>query len=279
MNDGLIVSLLSAVPKNRSARRIGLGARLRLPRFAHRWLLRWFVWKYEVNLEECEGGIDDYESLAHFFVRPLLPGLRPIEEAEDIVTSPVDGRAHTFGRIEDGMYLQAPNRPSSISKLVGDELAAQFSGGSFAVIYLAPPDYHRVHSPIAGTVRSLQYKAGTLWPVFAAATRKVDDLFGKNERLVFDLDTAAGPMALVMVGAFGVGRIANVFDAYRTNADVQPAHRDLQPAQPIAKGSELGHFELGSTVILLFGPNQVDWTMETDEVLRVGRPIARVTSI
>ena len=146
------------------------------------------------------------------------------------------------------------------------------------MIYLAPPDYHRVHSPIAGTVRALQYKAGTLWPVFAAATRKVDDLFGKNERLVFELDTAAGPVAAVMVGAFGVGRIANVIDDYRTNADAQPPHRDISPPHPITKGGEIGRFELGSTVVLLFGPDQIDWTMEAGEVLRVGQPIARMKS-
>ena len=125
MNDGLIVSLLSAVPKNRSARCIGAASRLRLPRFAHRWLVRWFIRKYGVNLDECEGGVDDYETLAHFFVRPLLPGMRPIDADPLVIVSPVDGKAHTFGRIEAGLYTQAPGRPSSVEQLVGAELVDQ----------------------------------------------------------------------------------------------------------------------------------------------------------
>jgi len=275
LNDGLIVSLLSAVPKNRSARWMGIGARLRLPRFTHRWLVGWFVRKYGVDLAECEGDITDYESLAHFFVRPLLPGVRPIDPDPGSVVSPVDGKAHTFGRIDGGQFLQAANRPCPVRALVGAELAERFDGGAFAVLYLAPPDYHRVHAPLAGRIRALHYHPGTLWPVFPAATRKVDDLFARNERLVFDMETDAGPLALVMVGAFGVGRIANVIDEYRTNTDHQPAHRPLEPSRAVGKGDEVGRFELGSTVILLFGPDTVEWTMEAGQVLRLGRPIGQ----
>jgi phosphatidylserine decarboxylase len=276
LNDGLIVSLLSVVPKNRSARCIGAASRLRLPRFAIRWLVRWFVRKYRVNLDECEGGVDDFESLAHFFVRPLLPGMRPIDADPLVIVSPVDGTAHTFGCIEAGQYTQAPGRPSSVEQLVGAELAQRFAGGCYAVLYLAPPDYHRVHAPLAGRIRALHYRPGMLWPVFAAATRKVDDLFGRNERLVFEIDTDIGMAALVMVGAFGVGRIANVVDDYRTNSDPQPEHRAVDPEVPVDKGAEIGRFELGSTVILLFGPDVVDWTMDAGQVLRLGQPIGRM---
>ena len=276
MNDALIVSMLSVVPKNHGARWLGAGTRLRLPRFAHRMLLRWFVRKYQVDLSESQGDIDDFDSLSSFFIRTLKPGMRPIDDAPDILVSPVDGKAHTFGRIENGLFFQADGRPASVAELVGEAEAARYEGGDFAVLYLAPPDYHRVHSPVEGRVVSLDYRPGKLWPVFAAATRKVDELFGRNERLVFHMDTAAGQMAYVMVGAFGVGRIGNVFDEQITNSGQTLENRTLEPAPTVERGGEMGRFELGSTVILLTEPGRVTWEMELGQVLRMGRPIARV---
>ena len=265
--------MLSMVPKNHTARWMGAGARLRLPRFAHRWLLKWFVWKYQVDLSECVGGIEDFESLAEFFVRELKDGMRPIDMNPGALVSPVDGKAHTFGDITDGMFLQAPGQPCPVSELVGPELAPQFEGGSFAVIYLAPPDYHRVHTPVQGTIEAMDYRPGKLWPVFPSATRKVENLFARNERLVFDMQTEAGRCALVMVGAFGVGRIANIVDDARTNTGTQGGRRAVTPAHELARGAEIGRFELGSTVILLFEPGRVKWQMAHGDVLRLGSRI------
>ena len=277
MKDALIVSMLSMVPKNRTARLLGAGTRLRLPRFAHRLLLRWFVWKYKVDLTESEGEIEDFESLAHFFVRPLRPGMRPMDATPGMIVSPVDGKAHTFGNIDGGMFLQSPGQPCPVSRLVGDDLAKHFEGGSFAVIYLAPPDYPRVHSPVAGAIKALDYRPGKLWPVFPAATRKVDGLFARNERLVFDMQTEAGRCALVMVGAFGVGRIGNIIDDQRTNTGGKASHRRIEPVREVHRGEEIGRFELGSTVILLFEPGAVTWRMQQGEVLRLGRAIGHLT--
>jgi phosphatidylserine decarboxylase len=271
VNDALIVSLLSAVPKNRGARFMGAASRLRLPRFAHRMLLRWFVKKYKVDLSESVGTIEDFDSLAQFFIRTLKPGVRPIDDTPGILVSPVDARAHTFGLIEDGLFLQAPGRPCPIAALVGEEEAQRFEGGTYAVLYLAPPDYHRVHSPVACTVESMDYRAGTLWPVFAAATRKVEDLFARNERLVFSLNSDAGRISYVMVGAFGVGRIGNVFDDTVTNTGSDSSLRTLDPAPAVERGEELGR-----TVILLCEPGRVEWEMEPGQVLRLGRRIATV---
>jgi phosphatidylserine decarboxylase len=278
VNDSLVVSLLSVVPKNRGAALMGMGARLRLPQFAHRMLLRWFVRKYQVDLSESEGSVDDFNSLAEFFIRRLKPGMRPIEEGDGILVSPADAKAHTFGCIENGQFLQADGRPASVAALVGAEHAERFEGGEFAVLYLAPPDYHRVHSPVEGTIASLDYRPGTLWPVFAAASRKVDELFGRNERLVFHMDTPAGRIATVMVGAFGVGRIGNEFDSRITNAGQPSGETPLDPAAPVARGGELGRFELGSTVILLCEPGRVKWELEPGQVTRVGRRIATIVA-
>lgn len=277
MKDALIVSALSLVPKNHTARAIGRGARVRLPRAAHRLLLRWFVWQYGVNLSESVGEIDDFESLAHFFVRPLKEGMRPVDPSPGILVSPVDGKAHTFGPIVDGMFEQAPGKLCPVSALVGEESASHFEGGSYAVLYLAPPDYHRVHSPLQSTITALDYKPGQLWPVFPSATRKVDKLFARNERLVFDLQTEAGRCALVMVGAFGVGRIGNIIDESLTNTCTPGGRTEVSPLREVDRGEEIGRFELGSTVILLFEPGAVCWTMKAGEKLKLGRPIGTLT--
>lgn len=285
MKDALIVSMLSVVPKNPTARLMGRGARIRLPSFLHRALVRWFVKKYQVDLSECEGGIDDFDSLASFFVRGLKPGVRPVDPDPDALVSPVDARVHTVGDIIDGTFVQSDGQRSSVPLLVGvgdprtpgvpAELGARFEGGTFAVLYLSPKDYHRVHVPADCTIAATTYLPGALWPVFPAATRKVRDLFGVNERLVFHLDTPFGPMAEVMVGAFGVGRMSTVLDDAVTNTGGAGRHQALDPAPPFDRAQELGRFELGSTVILLAEKGALDWTIQPGEPVRLGRPIAR----
>lgn len=285
MNDALIVSMLSLVPKNPTARMMGRGARLRLPTLFHRALVRWFVRKYQVDLSECEGDIDDFDSLAQFFVRGLKPGVRPVDDDPDVLVSPVDAKVHTVGDIVDGAFQQADGQRSSVPLLVGvgdprtpgvpAELGARFEGGTFAVLYLSPQDYHRVHVPADCTIRQTTYLPGALWPVFPAATRKVKDLFAINERLVFHLDTPFGAIAEVMVGAFGVGRMSTVLDDAVTNTGKAGKHQDLEPAPSFDRAQELGRFELGSTVILLAEPGALEWTIQPGEAVRLGRPIAR----
>ena len=284
MKDALIVSLLSVVPKSPTARMMGRFTRLRLPRTFHRMLVGWFVRKYKVNLDECQGGIDDFPSLARFFIRELRPGVRPIDPDPDILTSPVDGRVHTFGRIEGGKFLQAEGMFGSVARLLGDGdsrlpadasfLASRYEGGSFAIIYLSPQDYHRVHSPREGTLAAWRYLPGQLWPVFPAATRKIDGLFDKNERLVFILDTSLGKVAVAMIGAFGVGRMSTDLANVTTNTRKVAEEEILDAPRPIARGGELGRFEMGSTVVLLAEPGALDWTLERGAVVRLGRPIA-----
>ena len=285
MKDALIVSLLSVVPKNHTTRLMGAFSRLRLPRALHRLIVRWYVRHFQVNLDECVGGIDDFDTLAKFFIRPLKPGVRPIDPDPDALVCPVDGRAHTFGRIEGGRFVQADGQVGSIAGLLGEGDprlpaapgfdAARFEGGGFAVLYLSPKDYHRVHTPAEGRVVRFRYLPGRLWPVFPAATRRIEGLFDRNERLVFELDTPFGAIAYVMVGAFGVGRIATPLDPILSNQGAPAKDQPIDVA--LGRGDELARFEMGSTVILLTEPGRLDWTLEPGQVLRLGRPIARAT--
>lgn len=286
MKDTLIVSALSLVPKTRAARAMGWLARLRLPGLLHRLIVRWFVGTYRLDLSECQGQLDDYGTLAELFVRPLRPGVRPVDPRPDVLVSPVDARVHSFGTVRAGCFEQAPGRVASVAGLlgVGDprtpaatlEEAAQYEGGSYAVLYLSPRDYHRVHTPCAATIAGFRYLAGTLWPVFPAATDKVDELFARNERLVFHLDTAAGSLAQVMIGAFGVGHMSTVLDATETNTGEPSRDVVLDSPREIERAEELGRFELGSTVILLAEPGRVQWSLEAGQHVRLGQAIAQV---
>ncbi len=286
MKDAFIVSALSLVPKNAATRMLGHVNRLSLPRFLHRMLLRWYIGHYGVDLSECVGGADDYASLADFFVRPLKPGMRTIDPRPEVLVSPVDAKVHTFGKIEAGSFLQYDGKRSSVALLLGAgdprlpgvqaDLAARYEGGQFAVLYLSPKDYHRVHTPEAGVVRRLRYLPGKLWPVFPAATRKVDDVFSRNERLVFELETERfGLVTEVMVGAFGVGRMTTVVDPLITNQGLPAVEKALSPAPALGRAAELGRFEMGSTVILLLEPGKGEWTLQIGAPVRLGQPIAR----
>ncbi len=288
MNDALIVSLLSLVPKHRTARIMGAGARSRLPAAFQKALLRWYVRQYKVDLSECVGGIEDYASLSDFFLRPLKPGMRPVDPRPGVMVSPVDARAHSFGTIENGRFPQAEGMFGSVAALIGADdgrippstapTAADFEGGPFAILYLSPKDYHRVHVPLDVEVTGYRYLPGALWPVFPAATRKIDDLFGRNERLVFFFDTAHfGRIAMVMVGAFGVGRMSTSIADLTTHVGNPAEARQLDPAPALARAAEIGRFELGSTVVLVGEKGAWDWDLSPGQDVRLGRPIAHAT--
>lgn len=273
MNDAFVVTALSLVPKNPVARGMGGFARLRLPRSAHRALLRWYVAKYRVDLDECVGTLDDYPTLVDFFTRPLKPGVRPVDPDPDAIVSPVDARVYTTGLIENGRIPQAEGREFSVGELLGETSA--FEGGAYAVLYLSPRDYHRVHTPCACRVTRFRYSPGRLWPVFPAATRRVPELFSRNERLTSFLDTTVGEVALVMVGAFGVGRMRVVYDDVVTNTGGEGVAREVDPPAQLAAAAELGRFEMGSTVILLFPPGRAELALQPEQVVRVGARIGR----
>ena len=145
------------------------------------------------------------------------------------------------------------------------------------MLYLAPKDYHRVHSAREGEVLSYRYRRGALWPVFPAATRKIRDLFARNERLIIEQRSPGlGDFTSVMVGAFGVGRMKAVFTDLVTNSSVRSHDRQLEPAFAIGRGAELGRFEMGSTVILVLPAGSVSWEVAAGDAVRLGQRIAKV---
>ncbi len=275
MKDALIISLLSVLPRRTTSRLIGGAMRMPLPGPLNRALLRWYVRKYGPNLEECEGTLLDYPCLASFFVRALRPGTRPIDTSAEALVSPVDAQVYAVGQIVGGRLPQSPDLDYAVSTLLGGD--ERWDGGGFAVLYLSPKDYHRVHSPREGVIRGWRYRPGNLWPVFPAATRRIRDLFAGNERLVIRLGTDLGEIAVVMVGAFGVGRMSTTFCDLVTNGHRASLDDHPSSERPVTRGAELGRFEMGSTVIVITEPGRLAWEIQSGDRVRVGQRIGRKT--
>ncbi len=248
-------------------------ARAAWPKALLRAALRAYVRVYGVDMREAAKPLDEFESFTQFFTRELRDGARPVSPDPDTAVSPCDGRVHAVGEVADGRIHQDERRTFALEALLG-EARADLEGTSYAVIYLSPRDYHRVHAPVGGEVARFRYLPGRLWPVFPAATRRIDGLFSGNERLVAWMCHGGEDVAIVFVGAFGVGRIRVEFDETVSNARQPAVERRLEPAWGVAKGAELGRFELGSTVILLM-PRSYAWTVAAGDTVRVGAPIAR----
>jgi phosphatidylserine decarboxylase len=260
---GLLV-LLHLLPKNAMSRAMGWLVSRRLPRPLQRLELELFVRLAGVDRRELARPLDAFASLQAFFTRELAPGARPLEGGEDVLVSPCDGAWGVSGRVEGGTILQVKGRPYRVSDLLGSEvLAKPYEGGSFATLYLSPRDYHRFHTPAAGRITRLVYRPGSLWPVNAIGLLGIEALFARNERICAWLEVVGGEkgrrggaIAMVAVGATMVGSVRLRFDALRTNRRrAEGEVRELGSMGPkLARGEEWGHFEFGSTIVLLIPP-------------------------
>lgn len=276
MRDQTFMTLMRLLPKSALSAAVGQTTRLPVPAAVHQAAMRVFAKQYQVNLEEMEGTIEDYPTFGAFFTRKLKPGRRPIDLGSHVVASPVDAHVSQIGRIERGACLQAKGISFPVDKLLGDaRRALDFEGGSFITLYLSPRDYHRFHSPLSGFITGYQYLPGAFWPVNPASVRTKDALFAINERLVTHLDTPAGACAYIAVGATCVARIHAAYDEVITHQG-QGAKAHIYP-RPLAieKGAEIGMFEMGSTVIMLFQRGRVTWepSLRPDSPVVLGQRI------
>jgi phosphatidylserine decarboxylase len=213
-----------------------------------------------------------YEHFNAFFTRALAAGARPLAGDARTLVSPVDGTMNQNGAIEANRLLQAKGHYYTLEALLAGaarDWAPRFRGGSFATIYLAPYNYHRIHMPTDGTLRGIWYVPGRLFSVNTVASRLVDNLFARNERLVLLFEGAAGPFAVIFVGALNVGSMATVW-----HGDVTPEAERFRE-----RGAEIGRFNMGSTVILLFGPDAVTLAgIASGATLRLGQELGRLAA-
>lgn len=249
-------------------------------------LTGWFIRHFKVDLDDAlESNPRGYDNFNAFFTRALKPQARPLPDDENTIVSPADGAISAIGRIDGDTLLQAKGRSFTVTELLGGDptLAARFQGGHYATVYLSPADYHRVHTPAAGRLQEMIHIPGRLFGVSGFAVRSIDRLFARNERVVSLFDTAHGPMAVVMVGAINVASIETVWAGEVTPPHGKHIRRWLyhgNDARKFARGEEMGRFNMGSTVIVLYGPNQIDWLPELmpDQKVRMGQTLGQHTA-
>ncbi|RDC58878.1 Phosphatidylserine decarboxylase [Alteripontixanthobacter maritimus] len=242
-----------------------------------------FVRAYNVDMDEAERDIGDFASFNDFFARSLKPGARPLADAATHVLCPADGEVSQLGTIRDGRIVQAKGHEYTVAELLGGDeaLAARFHQGDFITIYLSPSDYHRVHMPAAGTLQSTSYVPGDLFSVNQTTAANVPGLFARNERLSCVFDSELGTMASVMVGAMIVAGIETVWGG-RVEPPERGRGKRLHRETPgratrLDAGAEMGRFLLGSTVVLLFEQEKIEFLpqFKPGSKTRMGEALAR----
>jgi phosphatidylserine decarboxylase len=235
---------------------------------------------YGVNMSESkEQNIDNFSSFNNFFTRELKPDVRPISTVKNAIICPADGAVSQAGQINQGNIFQAKGKCfTTVDLLGGDtERAKLFDEGSFTTIYLSPKDYHRLHMPAKGTLTEMIHIPGRLFSVNTATTNSVPGLFARNERVACLFDTEHGPMALVLVGAIFVSSIETTWHGVVSPPTIDSVRSWEYKKNEIviAKGEEMGRFNMGSTIIVLFGKNKMNWTEEfkADKIVKLGEMI------
>jgi phosphatidylserine decarboxylase len=251
---------------------------LRLPPAVLQRLIRAYARAYDVDLSEAAAAPESFRCFNEFFTRRLAQGRRPVCADPNVVVSPSDSRLSAIGTVPSSGQLDAiKGRPYSLEALLGSASdAAPFRAGVHATLYLSPAMYHRVHSPVDGLVRAWRYVPGRLFPVNPAGVRAIPGLFTRNERVAVFLDSEAhGKVALVMVGAANVGRMSLSFADLVTNRGAAAARVEPDPPPPLARGDELGAFNLGSTVVLLIADPALAPAAQAGDLVKMGRPLWR----
>jgi phosphatidylserine decarboxylase len=276
----LFVWFQHVLPQHALSRLVLHATRVRAAWFKNA-LIRGFLRLYAIDMTEAvQPDPLRYGSFNEFFTRALKPEVRVLAKGPREIACPVDGTISEAGNIDGASLLQAKGRHYTLDELLASRgWAKHFEGGSFATIYLAPFNYHRVHMPLDGRLRETVYVPGRLFSVNAATASLVPRLFARNERVLTWFDTAFGEFALILVGALNVGSIATVWAG-----DVTPAPRRVPSALPpqdvsLEKGEELGRFNMGSTVILLFQKDRARWhdEMRAGATVKLGQSLGNLS--
>lgn len=254
MKNRMFDLLMPLLPKNDLSHWVGRMAHWKISGPLGPKSVEWFARYYDIDLDEAEHPLSDYRTIGELFARRLKPGARPIGQG---VVHPVDAVITESGVIEKLQLIQAKGKTYAVPELLrSSHHALDFEGGSFMTYYLCPTDYHRVHSPVDGEISSSCHVPGELWPVNEWSVNRVANLFAVNERVVVMIETLKGRVALVMVAATNVGNMTMAFDENINTksrmGERATRERVYDPRKPIARGDEIGVFNMGSTVVMLY---------------------------
>lgn len=283
MLDWLKVNLQYVTPKHLLSRLVGKLAEAELGGFTT-WIIKLFIKQYNVDMSEAlHSDPAYYRSFNAFFTRPLKPEARAIDGNQNVLIHAVDGTVSQFGNINADSIFQAKGHDFSLTSLLGGNptIAKPFKNGDFATIYLAPRDYHRIHMPIDGTLTDMIYVPGELFSVNPLTAQNIPGLFARNERVVALFDTPVGKMAMVLVGATIVASIETVWAGTVTppagkNVQHWTYESDTESSVSLKKGDELGRFKLGSTIVVCFENDAIDFEdLVPGQVTRLGTPMAK----
>jgi phosphatidylserine decarboxylase len=275
------VALQHLLPQHGISRVVLAATRSRAPAFKNA-LIKLFMRGFSPDMSDAvERDPTAYPSFNEFFTRALRDGSRPVDADPQAIASPVDGTVSEAGTLSADRLLQAKGREYTLRALLAGNASWErtFAGGTFATIYLAPYNYHRIHMPLAGELRESFYVPGKLFSVNRTTAQLVPGLFSRNERVFCGFDSAGLPWAIILVGALNVGSMATVW-----HGDVTPRRLRRVTALPVtdvlapatlSKGAEMGRFNMGSTVILLLPPGAAEWqhTLAPGRILRMGERI------
>ncbi len=271
---------LNLLSDPRVSQAMGRLVRLRAPKPVLQAAITAFCKIYSVDLTEAERSLADFATFQEFFTRRLKADARPVEPGLGVLPSPADGVLSIAGSLATDTLIQAKGIDYTLDALLGGkEDADPYRGGSYAVVYLAPNNYHRVHSPWQGEIVKWRYIAGPLYPVNRLGIQHVPGLFARNERIIGHCHTEFGPAALIMVGATCVGHMRVCFSDLCTNEGKATTDLNtLTPPVSQSRGDEFGVFEMGSTVVLVFANPDVEALVPVPSPVLQGQGVLRVSA-
>jgi phosphatidylserine decarboxylase len=282
MTGRLFAWLQRLLPQHGLSRLVGWLATIEQPAVKN-FLIRGFTRLFKVDMRDAvEPEPTAYPSFNAFFTRALAPGTRTMPQEPGALACPVDGTVSESAPLEQGTLLQAKGFRYELTRLLGGETPEALLRGSFATIYLAPYNYHRIHAPADARLVEMRYLPGALFSVNGATVGAVPRLFARNERVACLFETDFGPLAFVLVGALNVGSIATTWAGQIAPGPDRQASTWRYPLQgpgsvQLARGDELGRFNMGSTVIVVLPEGGPRFAPEiiAGNAVRMGQLLAR----
>lgn len=254
---------------NSFSRAFGRFASYAFPKPIQKWINQAYVGIFKIDLSEFDE-VQNYPTLNHLFTRELRIR-REFDHDKEVWISPCDALVTEIGIANHNMALQIKGMSYCVSEFLGEVIE---EGYSFINLYLSPKDYHRYHAPIDMEVLEVRYFGGELLAVNHSSLLKNHNLFIRNERVVVVAKDQEGrKFFYVAVGALNVGQMVLHFEPrLQTNAraNANTIYTYDTPIK-ITKGSEMGMFKMGSTIVLF--TSNVDFEIAIGEKLKFGKRV------